>query len=219
MAGLFKKFAAIAAVSFASIGAAHAIVVSGEITGGTAVDAGGEFIILGLPFDPPNGPLNTVGNDTFQTPNVYAFNEDQNIEIMSDVVTDIGDDAMAGDTVASHYIFFDPGPNTTVVARITFDSEIFGVMTSTGLLGDSDFLANSGVTYLNPGLRGLETGDGVVLIDDFTIEIEWFAGTPGDYIRVLTAFSPGAEIPIPGAIPLFMTGLAGVGWLRRRKKA
>ena len=39
----------------------------------------------------------------------------------------------------------------------------------------------------------------------------------GTGIRTTTEFGPGSEIPIPGALPLFAAGLAGFGWLRRRR--
>lgn len=199
---------------------AGAVIVGGSVTGGTALGQGGTFVELTLPFNPPNGPANTVGNNTFQTPNLYGFNEDQNILLGADLVADLGGTLTAGTTVASHYIFFDPRNTTSIIGSVTFDSEILGVITSTGLLLASDFLANTGVTYLNPGLRGLEANtDSVSLSDMFTLALAWTASTPGDYVRVLTARSPGAEVvPLPAAIPLFLTGLAGMGLMKRRRK-
>jgi hypothetical protein len=83
-------------------------------------------------------------------------------------------------------------------------------------LADSDFLANTGVTYLNDGLRGLESVDSVTITGLNTIEVDFFAGSPGDYIRVLTDFSPGAVVPIPAAVWLFMSGLIGLVWKGRK---
>lgn len=201
-----------------TLGSAHATIIGGSVTGGSAQTAGGTFQKLTLPFDPPNGALNTVGNNTFQTPNLYGFDEDQNILLAADLSIDGGGSISSGTVVASHYIFFDPGPTQSITGTITFDSEILGIASSTGLMAASDFLANSGVTYLNPTLRGLESGDTYSLVDAFTLAISWTASTPGDYIRVLTATSPGAEVPLPAAAPLFLSALLAGGWASRKKK-
>jgi hypothetical protein len=65
-------------------------------------------------------------------------------------------------------------------------------MTSTTNLAASDFLANTGVNYLNPGARGLEFGDSVTISGARQILFDTFASSPGDYVRVLTEFSPTA---------------------------
>ena len=61
-------------------------------------------------------------------------------------------------------------------------------MTSTATLAASDFLANTGVNYLNPGARGLEPGDSVTINGPKQILFDTFASSPGDYVRVLTEF-------------------------------
>ena len=58
---------------------ASATIIGGSVTGGTAQTAGGTFVKLTLPLANPLGPPNSVGNDTFQTPDLYGFDEDQNI--------------------------------------------------------------------------------------------------------------------------------------------
>ena len=181
-----------------------ATIVSGAVTGGSALTEGGAFVKLIVPFT-ESDPDNTVGSNTFQTPNLYGFDEGQNIDISIDIDVNILADGMGGgggagivpmgSTVASHYIFFDPQNRTSQVGTITFDSDIFGVITSTANLAASDFLINTGVTYQNPGLRGLEGGDTVTITGLDTITVDWSARSPGDYIRVLTDFSPGAVIP------------------------
>ncbi len=206
---------------------ASATIVSGAVTGGDALTQGGTFIKLSVPFTESN-PDNTVGNNTFQNPNLYGFDEGQNIDITVDLNIDVLADGLggssgsgilaSGSTVASHYIFFDPNANTTQTGTVTFDSQIFGIITSTGNLLASDFLINTGVTYLNPSARGLETGDIVSITGLNTIEVDWFASTPGDYVRVLTDFSPGAVIPVPAAVWLFGSGLVGLLGIARRKK-
>ncbi|MDJ0928949.1 MAG: hypothetical protein QNJ73_15025 [Gammaproteobacteria bacterium] len=216
-------FAALAALFSQT---ALATIISGAVTGGQSLDQGGMFIKLTVPFT-ESDPDNTVGNNNFQSLNLYGFDEGQNIEITVDLDVDILADGMGGgggpgivpmgSTVASHYIFFDPDGTRTQIGTVTFDSEIFGIIDSTGNLDASDFLINTGVDYLNPGLRGLEGGDSVTITGLQTIVVDWRAGSPGDYIRVLTEFSPGAVIPVPAAMWLFGSGLGLLGWLRRKK--
>src|SRR5215471_2175205 len=90
---------------------AQATIVSGTVTGGSALAAGGNFVKLTVPLSNPFGPPNSVGNDNFQSPNLFGFDEDQNILLLAPLMVDVGSNPIpAGTTVASHYIFFDPGP-------------------------------------------------------------------------------------------------------------
>lgn len=200
----------------------QATIVSGLVTSGS-----GTFIKLAPGFT-ESDPDNTVGNNTFQNTNLYGFDEGQNIAITMDLNVDILADGMGGEagagiinmgsTVASHYIFFDPAGLTSQVGTVTFDSDIIAVITSTPNLQASDTLINTGVTYLNPGLRGLEGGDDVSIIGLDTIEVDWTAGTPGDYVRVLTDFSPGAVVPVPAAVWLFGSALLGLVGVSKRRQ-
>jgi hypothetical protein len=178
-----------------------ATIVSGDVTGGSSLKQGGTFVKLTVPYT-DSDPANTVGNNTFQKPNLYGFDEGQNIYITVDLAVDILADGSGGEagsgivrkgsTVASHYIFFDPLRGTTQKGVISFDSRIIGIITKSRNLAASDFLINTGVTYLNPSARGLESRDKVRITGPRTLEVDWFAGSPGDYIRVLTDFSPAA---------------------------
>ncbi len=194
---------------------AHAVVVDGAVTGGSALSQGGTFLEL----DVASGF--SVGNDTFQTPNLYAFNEDQNITIPAPISVNIGTGPTTGEVVASHYVFFDPRGATTQEGYVDFDADIFGIATSRAFLQASDFLVASGVTYLNPGARGLESGDSVSIDpnDPRRLLVDWFASTPGDYVRVFTKKSPGADpevVPVPAGFPLLASALGLVALLRRR---
>lgn len=201
------------------------------IVGGYSLtdDNKGQFIELSTPFS-ESSPNNTVGQNNFNTANLYAFNEDQNIILPSQITVDILADGNPGflstnTVVASHYVFFDPKNAKRQTGYVDFDAPILAVLTQTNTLGATDFLMNNNVNYLSPTLRGLENGDFVTIDDnlDYRLNIDWFAGTPGDYIRVLTAQSPDAGdprppegIPEPTTLLLLSLGLIA---LRLRCKA
>lgn len=172
-------------------GSAQAGILAGEITGGTSLRFEAQFHVLSA------GPDLVVGNDTFDDLNLYAFDEDQNIQIDRVIEVDVGTSPQPGDVVASHYVFFDPAFGADQRGYVEFDAEIFGVATSTQTLKDSDFLAATEVRYLNPTLRGLEGGD-FVWIDQSNprrLRVDWAASTPGDYVRVFTHRSPFVQRP------------------------
>jgi hypothetical protein len=170
---------------------ATATVVGGAVGVGAP---GAKFIKLSVPLANPAGPPNSVGQDSFNLPNLYAFDEDQNIKLKSNLRTDVGTNPIpAGTVVASHYVFFDPGPAEDILGTIDFDSRIVAIITSTGNLAASDFLANTGVHYLNPDARGLEAGDSASISGPNQITFDTRASSPGDYVRVITEFSPRAK--------------------------
>ncbi len=231
--------AAITLASLFAISSANAVVVGGSITGGSALGLGGVFEKLSTPFIAPfpglGNPDSSVGEDNFQSPNLYAFDEDQNILLPNILLVNEGSDVPALEFVASHYVFFDPDGTslTTIEGFVDFDAQIIGVATSTALLDASDVLQNGLVNYLSPGLRGLESGDSVSIVDATglgflvgnkqRLEINWAASTPGDFVRVFTQFSPTASVvPLPAALPLYGTGLAimgFIGWRRKQRNA
>jgi hypothetical protein len=188
---------------------ATATIIGGSVTGGTAQTAGGTFVKLTVPLSNPFGPPNSVGNDNFQSPNLFGFDENQNILLAAPLTVDVGTSPIpAGSTVASHYIFFDPGPSLHIIGTVDFDSNVLAIITSTSNLAASDFLANTDVNYLNPGARGLEAGDSVTINGPRQILFDTFASSPGDYVRVLTTFSPAAAaVPEPGSVALLGSGL------------
>jgi len=175
-------------------GPAEARIVGGRVTGGSALTAGGTFVELTPPLPNPYGPANSVGNDNFQSPNLYGFNESQNILITKALTVNVGTSPIpVGTVVASHYIFFDPGPSQQVIGEVDFDANVLGILTSTTTLAATDFLAQTGVNYLNPTARGLEAGDSATISGPRQVHVNFTASSPGDYIRVLTVTSSTAD--------------------------
>ena len=138
----------------------------------------------------------SVGADTFDDDNLYAFDEDQNIELKDPIRVDIGSDTgviEAGETVASHYVFFD-SLSGIQIGTVYFDAPILGVAAFQDTMGATDFLANNSINYISTELRGLEQGDRVWIDDEDPnrLWVYWAGSSPGDYIRVFTKRSPTA---------------------------
>ena len=162
------------------------------VVGGAILDQNGNgtFVLLDTdrPFD--------VGADNFNTDNLYAFNEDQNILLTEPIRVDIGGDRGVipqGETVASHYVFFDSLAGIHY-GYVDFDAPILGIAAFQDTMAATDFLANNRVNYINTELRGLERGDRVWVDteDPHRLWVFWAGSSPGDYIRVFTERSLGA---------------------------
>lgn len=165
---------------------ASAFVLGGKIEQQTGT---GEFEKLETttPFD--------VGQDNFDSCNLFAFDEDQNILLKEPIRVDIGGEngvIAAGSVVASHYVFFDSVAGFHA-GYVDFDAPVLGIAALPDTLDATDFLANTAVNYISTNLRGLERGDYVWLDpnDPFRIWVAWAGSSPGDYIRVFTSKSPG----------------------------
>ncbi len=198
---------------------AFASTVDGTVTGGTAFTAGGTFVSLSVPLSNLFGPPDSVGNDNFQSPNLFEFAEQQSVTLTSPLTVDVGTSPIpTGTTVSSYYVFFDPGPTQNIIGTVNFGSDVLGIMTSTGTLALSDFLGASGVNYLNPANRGLEAGDSVTISGSQQILVDVSASSPGDYVRVITAATPATtNVPEPGGIAPLAGGILALAAMRGRK--
>lgn len=191
----------------------------------------GAFVKIAPGFTQSN-PDNTVGLNTFDSPNLWGFDEDQNVAVGPlGLTAEIGGFLAPGTVVASHYVFFDPRTRNLrdgyhQEGWVEFDADILAIFTSQTSLAASDYLANTGVTYQNPELRGLEMSGGssdsatIDGTDPRKVVVSWNASSPGDYIRVLTKYSPGAEVPVPDSgttASLLLLGIIGLAAVRRAK--
>jgi hypothetical protein len=182
-------------------------------------------------------PPTTISED----PNdgiLLAWDEKQNVTLTQNLYVDrvfddtasfVGQDNRgyyieSGTVVSSHYVQWDPlgrFGRGSVQATINTDSQIFAFLTSDQNLFDSDAsLGLAGIDYNNFLLRGLEPGDSIDFNGD-SVDIDWFAGSPGDWTRMITAFSPAAvsAVPVPAAVFMFAPALLGFLGFRRKLKA
>ncbi|MEM6678759.1 MAG: hypothetical protein AAF675_12890 [Pseudomonadota bacterium] len=167
--------------------AASATVIGGDIL---RQRDNGTFVKLD-----PSEPF-VVGKDTFDDPNLYAFDEDQNIILDRTIRVDIGGQGgviPAETVVASHYVFFDSLAGVHY-GYVDFDAPILGIAAFVDTMAATDFLANTAVRYVSTELRGLEPGDHVWIDekDPQRLWVFWAGSSPGDYIRVFTARSAAA---------------------------
>ena len=191
---LLKEFwnsAAMKRISLAIAFALYATSASSYVLGGQIEQQTGSGVFEKLETDEPF----SVGADNFDSCNLFAFDEDQNILLVEPIRVDIGGVKgfiRAGEVVASHYVFFDSidGYHS---GYVDFDAPILGVAAYQGTMGATDFLANTDVNYISTNLRGLERGDYVWIDpeDPFRLWVSWAGSSPGDYIRVFTSRSPG----------------------------
>ncbi|MCV2882556.1 VPLPA-CTERM sorting domain-containing protein [Actibacterium sp. XHP0104] len=212
------RYLAAFALSALTAGQAGAATIGGDVLSATNNAVGGTFVLL------DGTSTFSVGQDNFNAPHLYAFDEKQNVLLGADLTLNIGSNALANTYVSSHYVFYDPrgSSGSRQMGYIDFDGDIFGIATRTGTLGASDFLGSDTVTYLSHNLRGLESNDSIWIDANKAnrLWVDWIASTPGDYIRVLTAGVPIAAVPLPAGLPLLGAAIGALGLAaRRRRKA
>ena len=164
---------------------------------------------------------------------LLAWDEVQNLTLTEKLYVDrvfdlnasfVGSDAGGlfldvGTIISSHYFQWDPGNGSAnrVDATVNTDSQVFAFITKTKKLSNSDALLGlPGLDYADFGLRGLESGDTTVF-NGGAVDLSWRASSPGDWTRMITAFSPAAVVPVPAAFWLFGSGLLGLIGIARSK--
>ena len=178
--------------------------ITGVITGGSALANGGQFKQICDPVGP-------VGDDNFDSFDLFAFEEQQAVELTADLFLDDTTVVSAGEFVSSFYVVWDPIPTNRVVATLTFPDTIIGVITDQVQLGDSEFLGNASATYLNPSLLGLEAGD-TATINGSELTVDFNAGSPGDSVRViLGSASPSLSYTICETQDMTLSGIVTGG--------
>jgi hypothetical protein len=199
-----------------------AAAISGAVTGGTAKTNDGTYVLLSVPWGGASTPVNTVGDNNFNTWNLNAFDEVQNYTLTSPLVTTTGTIA-AGTVIDSQYVFFDPaGRGGRLIGDVQFNGDVLGIITTKDGLEDTNkLLGDAGVDYQDSNDVGLEPRDSVTIDPSNQEEIEWdtSASNPGDSVRVITAGDP-PPVPEPGSTLLMGSGFASLLLLfgRRRKK-
>ncbi|MBT8473380.1 MAG: hypothetical protein HKP25_11190 [Marinicaulis sp.] len=219
---LLKSLGAGIAGIMISTAGAHAALVS---TNSSLSDQGVAASIIVAPAD--------VSDDAATNEAIQAFDEVQMHVLAADLAVD-GGTISAGTVISSHMIFLNSdGPGLIEhgaggggsAATFTFDGMILGVMSDSGgtlEAASSSFLGAAGTIY--PGAftaRGMEGDplDGLINNDYYsfltdTITVGMRVTEPGDWIRVITA----SEIPVPAALPLLLSGIAGLGFASRRRR-
>ena len=194
--------------------AASASVVSGTITGGS-VKGTGTVIIL----DPTKSAF-AVGNNNFDTKNLYVFNEVQQFKLLSDLVPDVGSVIKAGSYISSHLVVFDPLATESVKASLLFDNTVLGLARKDATLKATNFLGAPSVNYNTPAYFGLEPGLDYLTLGQpnaNSVRIDRLsAGLQSDIFRVFTTSTAPAGVPEPASWIMMILGMGGIGVAMRR---
>lgn len=186
--------------------AAHALVVGGAVTGGTS---GGAFALV--------APPSTLGPDSFQTPNLVAFNELQDLLLTEPLPVGPGLVLGAGSIISSHVVVFDSAEGATVEGTVLFDQPIVGIVVGPAFGATNALLGLPSVTYVGaPGL-GPEMNDffAISMGDPARLVVRLGSNTPGDHLRILT----GTVVPEPSAALATLVATAACWGTRTRRSS
>ena len=166
-----------------------------------------------------SAPEFVTNSNAFNT-GLQGFDEQQGVVLMDPLSVDGGVIA-AGTRVDSHMIFLNkqngvPGRLSHANVEWTFSGEILGIMIDVNGLDEmasTAVLGALGTTYDTFNNRGLE-GNDLISFAGVTLTTSFLVTQPGDWVRVITA----SEIPLPAGLPLFLAGMAGLGFVKRKKQ-
>jgi hypothetical protein len=138
------------------------------------------------------------------------------------------------DTEGSRYgvnslAFTEPATGSVVTGSMTGFAFMTGGLNAMGCDGTGNFYcfkantkptapalpANSDLTFTFD-LSVAQAGEFANYNPDF--KIQWLGGAPGKYDLVSQTLTP-TVVPLPAALPLFRSGILGLGFMRRRKGA
>lgn len=181
---------------------AAADVVGGQVTGGSS---GGVFQLIAAPP--------TVGPDAFQSPDLLAFDERQDIELLAPLPLRPGVVAGPGSVLSSHYVAFDPDGPSSLGGLVDFDEPIVGILRGGQLAGTNALFGLPGTVYASPPGIGPEPNDGIQIVGQQLRRalVQFTANSPGDHFRVLT----GTVVPEPSTMMLVVIGSLAATTRRR----
>lgn len=187
-----RALAASMFVLFAS--QASAEIAGGGVTGGSS---GGSFAEIAPP--PQAGP------DTFQAPDLFAFNEVQDLLLIEPLPLSGGQVLGAGSIVSSHYVAFDPAGPSSLAGFVDFDEPILGLIGGpAGLDATNGLLGAPGVLYGGAPAIGPDMNDQASIAPGMPnrLLVQYGAASPGDHLRVITG------TPVPEPTLLMLGGVA-----------
>ena len=191
------------------------------IAGFAAPASAATFGVTGAGFiATPDSVLDDNDTNTQQ----QGFLERTGVTLANDLDVD-GGTISAGTVVDSYMIFLNSADGSLIstIAQWTFPRMILGTMSDEdGTLeaASTGFLGNPAVTYPASSFnnRGLELGSGgnadMIAFAGNVLDLEMNVTQPGDWIRVVTA-----PVPLPAAGWMLIGGLAGLGFLGRKRRA
>lgn len=188
-------------------GVSSAAIVEGLVTGGTS---GGSFQLISPPA--------AIGPDSLESPDVFAFDELQDVVLTESL--QIGPNRVAGpgSVISSHYIAFDPAAGATVAAYIEFDDRISAIIRSSTLDTTTDLIGIDSTTYTYVPEINTENTD-VLMVDPNNpnrLNIRLAANSPGDHFRIFTGRIEPEPVPEPTSILLLAATTISLAFRQRR---
>lgn len=219
------------AVIFATIGLLTSMAANATLVNISGCTGANDCVITDTPPNPvqpnPNNGLLLAWDEVQNLTLMNPLRVDRVFDETAPFISDAGGGDFfiaAGTVVSSHYLQWDPGmgSSTSVQATLELDSQVFAFITADQNLFDSDAaLGLPGLDYNDFGLRGLESAD-ITVFNGPNTDINWTASSPGDWARLITAFSPGGDdstpISEPGSLGLLCVGVVGLGLVKVRRR-